>query len=110
LCRVCDRLKNKDYYKRNPERAAEYRRAAREDGRSRSYHLSRYGMTVKDYDDLYDQQGGLCKLCLCKSKLVVDHCHLTGRVRGLLCTKCNTGLGKFNDDIDMLKKAINYLK
>jgi len=45
------------------------------------------------------------------SKLThLDHCHKTGRIRGVLCNNCNTGLGKFYDDIELLKTAINYLQ
>jgi hypothetical protein len=44
------------------------------------------------------------------SRLSVDHCHNTGKIRGILCTKCNTGLGSFKDNIELLMNAIKYLK
>lgn len=50
-----------------------------------------------------------CAICACKKYLVIDHCHRTGKVRGLLCKKCNTALGGFNDDTKALEGAIAYL-
>ena len=81
----------------------------------------RYGITLEDYQNLYNKQLGLCKICnnpeivrILKGRqirsLAVDHCHDTGKVRGLLCYKCNVGLGSFNDDPKLLIRAINYLR
>lgn len=86
-------------------------------GRSqRKSHLKRnYKLTLKEYDQLFHKQCGYCYICLThqdklKKKLAVDHCHQTGKVRGLLCMKCNTALGKFNDDIYLIERALAYLK
>ena len=74
-----------------------------------------YGITVVDYERMFEAQGGLCKLCgqppnnRWGKLLAVDHCHRTNRVRGLLCDKCNKGLGQFDDSPELLKKAIQYL-
>lgn len=62
-----------------------------------------------------DDQAGMCAICgddLSKEtkEVMVDHCHKTNRIRGLLCRRCNIGLGFFEDDIDRLKEAINYLE
>jgi hypothetical protein len=82
----------------------------------RKYQLKyNYGMTVDDYNDMLQSQNNRCACCgihkaKIKGLLHVDHCHDTGKVRGLLCVSCNTGLGKFHDDIDLLKDAINYLE
>lgn len=54
-----------------------------------------YGMTVEDYDRLFKSCGGRCCLCQVETKLAVDHDHVTGRVRGLLCRKCNLALGHY---------------
>lgn len=68
-----------------------------------------------NYRKLFEEQKSCCKICnthqdeLTK-KLAVDHCHETDIVRGLLCSKCNTGLGQFNDNIELLLKAIDYIK
>lgn len=68
---------------------------------------------------LHDSQNGLCAICnkpetaFMKTKtmfLAVDHDHATGEVRGLLCTNCNNGLGRFNDNIELLQKAIQYIE
>lgn len=71
---------------------------------------SQYGLSPEDYDDMVADQGSLCTVCGNESKLVIDHNHATGRVRGLLCGSCNTGLGMFRDNPDLLMNAIIYLK
>jgi Recombination endonuclease VII len=71
-----------------------------------------YGLSLKDYAALLERQNGLCLICKRKPKdvLCVDHCHLTRLVRELLCRKCNTGLGCFDDDPRLLIAAAKYLK
>lgn len=73
-------------------------------------NLRKFGLSRKDYQILFEKQNGECLICNKKSKLVVDHCHETGKIRGLLCSKCNCALGSFKDDITSLKNGINYLK
>ncbi len=69
-----------------------------------------YGITLDDYDAMYQQQDGACKICSKKfSRLHVDHDHKNGNVRGLLCHHCNVGLGHFFDDISTLTNAIQYI-
>lgn len=74
----------------------------------------RFDITPDDYDQLLCEQGGVCAICkkTCSTgiRLAVDHNHTTGKVRGLLCTGCNTGLGKFKDSVELLTSAIAYLK
>ena len=89
--------------------------------RARNTMLKRnYGITLDEYYYLEDLQQGRCKICGKEEKqhshkqgrvdsLRVDHCHSTGKVRGLLCSKCNFGIGQFQDDINLLEKAIQYL-
>lgn len=85
----------------------------------KGYDLKRYyGMTHEEYASMDADHGGKCAICgeveaqLIRGKrvrLAVDHCHDTGLVRGLLCMKCNTGLGSFKDDPALLHAAISYL-
>jgi uncharacterized protein YfaQ (DUF2300 family) len=84
--------------------------------RENNYKKS-YGTTIKDYDEMLKKQKGKCSICLSTetknknySYFAVDHCHKTGKVRGLLCDKCNTALGSFQDSPEILLRAIEYLK
>lgn len=85
------------------------------------YLLNKYNISEADYLRFYKKQKGRCAICKDKEnlgykttntirKLAVDHCHNTGKIRGLLCFHCNTSLGKFKDNIKLLKRAINYLQ
>jgi len=78
-----------------------------------------FGLTIEAYNSLSEEQGGVCAICKEPEKalssngfikhLAVDHCHDTGKVRGLLCHHCNVGIGSLGDSVDLLKEAINYL-
>jgi hypothetical protein len=71
-----------------------------------------YGITVQEYERMFMAQGGLCAICGKPSlrKLHVDHCHSKGTIRGLLCRKCNKGIGFLDDNIQSLKNAVKYLE
>ena len=73
-----------------------------------------YGITREAYDALYKAQDGKCAICKqeCSRgrELSVDHCHATGRVRGLLCATCNIALGLMEDNTALLNAAIEYLE
>ncbi len=77
-----------------------------------------YGITPEQYEDykrMFDAQNGLCAICgrgpsRGRRHLDVDHCHKTLRVRGLLCTPCNQGLGHFFESVDVLMSAVSYLE
>lgn len=82
----------------------------RHNGSTRSYHLkARYGITAADAERMLEQQDGLCAICRERPADHVDHDHLTGRVRALLCFNCNGGLGQFHDDPELLAAAVEYL-
>ena len=76
----------------------------------------KYGITHTDYEYILRKQNNTCAICNLEQNssitkhMFVDHNHKTGKIRGLLCSKCNFGLGNFKDDIELLENAIKYLK
>jgi len=73
-----------------------------------------WGLTLNDYDEMLAAQGGGCSICgtsdFGSKRGHIDHDHKTGNIRGILCTNCNNGLGRFKDNIEYLEEAIRYLK
>lgn len=74
-----------------------------------------YGISAEKYQEMLTNQKTKCAICerhqlQFRRRLSVDHCHETGKVRGLLCDNCNHGIGLFYEKIDRLKKAIKYLE
>lgn len=121
-CKECDSIARRKYYEENEK--------GRENSyiRHREHYLSKtYGISLSQYSTLLEEQNYSCKLCKIplalyqeqysgkkgldeRSKFfAVDHCHSTGKIRGLLCSNCNTGLGKLGDTVENLKKAYEYL-
>ena len=76
--------------------------------------LKQYGLTIDEYERLIVQQNGVCAICRKREKqrtrLSVDHNHETGVIRGLLCVRCNAGIGQFLDDPMLLRTAAVYLE
>lgn len=102
------RLKCKDCHTRDAVRWARSNRRRTRDGRLRRA----YGITIEQYDAMLEAQGGVCAICGAdpgERTLAVDHNHADGRVRGLLCDNCNNGLGRFQDDPELLLAAAQYL-
>lgn len=103
-CKKCHNAKMRDKYSSNL---------------MKDYDLKRnYGISLNDYDKLFLEQKGKCKICEThiseinkrhKKHLCVDHCHETGIIRGLLCDSCNRGIGLLKDDANILKSAYEYL-
>jgi Recombination endonuclease VII len=87
----------------------EFREARKAAARLR--RLRKYGLTPADYERLLREQDGLCAFCHRRPArgLVVDHCHATNKVRGLLCDKCNSGLGFFEDDAERMRTGAGYI-
>lgn len=75
------------------------------------YLLDNFKLTVEKWQKIFDYQGGLCAICKCVLKKAnTDHNHADGgEVRGLLCPRCNRALGRFSDDIVLLRAAVEYL-
>jgi N12 class adenine-specific DNA methylase len=122
-----DPQKRKEYLKRyleaNRDKKKEYlktyyvkNRDARKEW-DRKYALKKdYDMDLQEYDAMLEQQGGVCAICSRPEqakgidRLAVDHDHVTGKVRGLLCSSCNRGIGCFKEDINLLRGAVSYLE
>lgn len=122
-CYVCYNKEKAEWRERHPERNRINKQRWRDADpeRLRDINLrNKYGIGLEDYNRLLVQQGGVCAICERPERvkhgktkkvapLAVDHCHDTGRVRGLLCFSCNVALGKFGDSEKMLKKALDYV-
>lgn len=76
------------------------------------HRIKSYGITVEAYEKLLEEQNNACAICktIPEKKLNIDHSHMTGKVRSLLCHNCNTALGHANDSIERLELLIEYLK
>lgn len=104
-CKLCTGERVRDWADANPEKVK---------AKARAGALRRkYGLTVEEYESLLEGQGGACALCGVKPegrRLLVDHDHETNRVRGLLCTRCNSALAQFGDTVDGLQRAVEYVQ
>lgn len=132
-CRDCEALAQRVAYAEDPEKAKE---ATKKWSRENAAHLAAkkrvwraqnpgkheahtrktlYGITDAEYQTLVIAQKGLCAICggpptKNRRNLSVDHCHQTGKIRGLLCSNCNTAIGLFKDLPELLEKALLYLR
>ena len=108
--REASRKSTKKYLEKNPDYLKKYYQDNKE--RWQETALSQYGITVEQYKDMLEEQSGVCAVCsnTCSSKksLAVDHNHETGRVRGLLCLRCNTALGLLKDDPATIENLLRY--
>lgn len=75
-----------------------------------THRASKYKLTKQQLINLIDKYDGMCWLCKDKKATCIDHCHITKKVRGILCTSCNTGLGKLGDSVEGLQRAIEYIR
>lgn len=110
-CRTCKRKIQKKNRPSKELRKSKRSRYARSDRNWRLKTL--YGITVDQFEAIFAAQGNKCALCKSEKSdgknFVVDHCHKTGRIRGILCSYCNRALGMFKDSVDLLGTAIVYL-
>lgn len=118
------KLKKKTYYQKNKahitKRVKTYIKNSRVkqliSQRDRQRHLRlNYGLTLEDYSNMAKLHNHSCAICKkhqsnFKRLLSIDHCHKTGKIRGLLCNDCNVGIGRLGDDINLLNAAIDYLE
>ncbi|BDE38399.1 endonuclease VII domain-containing protein [Streptomyces lividans] len=113
LCRTCGAVKPHSEWHRNATASdglATCCKACRAI-QGREGHLQRhYGLTEAERDQLIADQGGVCCICLAAPAAHVDHCHETGRVRGVLCFSCNAALGQFKDRPDAIRRAAAYVE
>lgn len=119
-CRNCHNTMQREKYKNNPEE--KLKRQIRQRKRQSVNPLAKkdaelkrlYNISIDDYLAMFKDQNMVCKVCKseCKTKnsLSVDHDHNTGKVRGLLCNRCNRAIGMFEDNPDLLIKAAKYLQ
>jgi Recombination endonuclease VII len=107
MCRACRASRIKAWVAKNPERS---------DERNRRYHLMKfYGLELDKFNEMIEDQNNKCPIC--KNELeetprakAVDHNHETGKIRSILCSLCNMGLGSFRDNEEYLRAAIDYLQ
>ncbi len=111
-CIECCTVQDRIYLSRD-----DIRRKKREDRLAREY-----GITIAEYESILASQNGVCAICRkgqedegCRwngkrEHFSVDHCHTTGKVRGILCARCNLGIGMFMEDAEAMKKAVGYLE
>jgi len=105
-CKDCINKQYKTAWGTDPE----FKKRMQENAR-RNHLLCTYGLTQEDVNDMLHKQKEMCAICKCSivERHCIDHCHATGKIRGLLCDDCNIGLGKFKDREEVLLEAARYL-
>lgn len=110
-------MPDKKYYEANKERLKESNKKYYKEHYVKEVHAAKqriknFGVTQEEYDRMLEAQNGVCAVCGGSNKgkgLCVDHDHITGKVRGLLCHKCNLALGMAEDNLETLKNLVTYL-
>ncbi len=111
-CKDCTNKRNRTNYS-SKERSPEYRATRKrwKQANALRIRVEQYGLTPEKYKEMWDAQGGKCYLPSCNNPAsCIDHDHVTGQVRGLLCRTCNLALGHFRDSLQLLKEAVAYLE
>lgn len=101
-CKTCWNKASLEYYEENKESLVEKRK---------DYHYRKnYGIELVEFEKMKADAKGRCQSCGKETELVLDHCHSTGKVRGVLCNRCNHALGHALDSVAILKNLIHYLE
>jgi len=111
-CKSCNKNRSTSWRKRNPDRSRAQNRAwykRNPEAARRIWLKKHYNMTPQQYNNLLAAQGGGCAICAGTSKLHIDHCHTTKKIRGILCSNCNLGIGNLQENREIMKRAIAYL-
>jgi hypothetical protein len=116
-------LKDKEYYIKNREKILARQKTYRQNNKEKVQVIRRtsrrkttFGITTEQFNELENKQNGVCAICKKKNlrrttkDLHIDHNHITNKIRGLLCHNCNTGLGLFKENIELLLIAVQYLR
>lgn len=113
LCAGCSEVKSSDMFQRDPGAGTGLMSYCKRCNRSMAL-MRKFGIDSDTYDTMLVEQNGVCAICKrsCVSgrSLAVDHCHSTGRVRGLLCCNCNRALGLLEDNIEFMGSMLDYMK
>lgn len=112
------RKHNKEYYLKNKDKKRIYdsKRYKIDPVIYRDRRLKQlYGINTEQYNQMFVDQNGACAICGGNQRrkgwsLCVDHNHITGKIRSLLCFRCNFAIGQFRDDMQLVQKSLNYLK
>jgi hypothetical protein len=116
-CNPCMQETRAAQYQKHKDKRAAYGQAYYQLPETKARHLrmrlSRYGLTLEEYQLLLEKQEGRCAICRTdqfgRREICIDHCHETGRVRGLLCHRCNAAIGHFQERLDLVQAAVVYL-
>jgi hypothetical protein len=117
MCKSCTGEYRKEWLLRNKDKELSRRKAYYAKNKDRISELNerqrvkrKYGVTLEYVASHREKICGLCEICRKNTATDIDHCHGTGIFRGLLCSACNTGLGRFSDSAESLRNAIEYLE
>jgi hypothetical protein len=114
-CSECSNKLGREHHKKNRAKGTEGWEKHRKDYRNR-YYKNTYGITLAQFEEIFEAQDYKCAICFCpldidgeSSKAHLDHNHTTGKIRQILCVRCNKGIGYLQEDTDIMQSAIDYI-